>query len=386
MKILHVISSVDPKGGGVIAVVNQFALLHIELGHLVEICSLDSPNAEFVATSAIPVHALGPARLSYYYSDRLIPWLKIHSSQYDVVIVHGLWQFTSIAVWHVLRRSSTPYFVFPHGMLGPWFKQVYPWKHYKKWIYWLVAEYRVLRDAKSVIFTCEDERFLARDSFWLYSVRESVSGFGIAKVPIAKDVVQAGFLCRYPELANKRIVLFLGRIHEVKGCDMLIEAFAKVKSLHQGLHLVMAGPDQTEWVARLKAQALGLGIADRITWLGMVKDEVKWSAIYSAEVLCLPSHHENFGVVVVEALACGKPVLISDKVNIWRNIESEQSGFVDSDTVDGIVRNLGRWLALSKDEYILMANRAIETYENYFHIEQAAQQLLDIVSRARPCE
>ena len=76
---------------------------------------------------------------------------------FDAVIINGLWQYHSFGAWRALRGTATPYYVFPHGMLDPWFKRSFPLKHLKKWLYWPWAEYRVLRDARAVIFTCEAE-------------------------------------------------------------------------------------------------------------------------------------------------------------------------------------------------------------------------------------
>lgn len=125
------------------------------------------------------------------------------------------------------------------------------------------------------------------------------------------------FLDHFPQLDNKRLLLFLSRIHVKKGCDLLIEAFAEVAS-DDSLHLVIAGPDQIGWQADLQKQAKQLGIEQKITWTGMLSGDLKWGAFHATEAFLLPSHQENFGFVVAEALACEVPVLISNKVNIWQ--------------------------------------------------------------------
>jgi glycosyltransferase involved in cell wall biosynthesis len=379
MKILHVISSVDPKLGGPIEGVNQLSAAHRDMEVEVTICSLDEPDAEWVRNSKIEVHALGPSPALYGYNRRLVPWLREHASKYDAVIVNGLWQYTGFAVWRALAGTVTPYYVFTHGMLDPWFKHTYPLKHLKKWLYWPWAEYRVLRDARKVIFTCEDERLLARESFWLYKVDEAVTAFGVANPPVNADELASSFLAQFPQLQGKRIALYLSRIHVKKGCDLLIEAFAKIAQRDENLHLVMAGPDQTGWAPELKAQAEALGIAHRITWPGMLQGDMKWGAFYAAEVFCLPSHQENFGIVVAEALACGKPVLISNKVNIWREIDVDGAGFVADDTLAGTVANFERWLRLSPQEFQAMKARTTTCFANRFHVRRAAARLLEII-------
>jgi glycosyltransferase involved in cell wall biosynthesis len=380
LKILHVISSVDPKGGGPIEGVNQLCAVHRELGIEVAICSLDAPEAECLRYSKTKVYALGPVTGKYGYSSGLVPWLKAHAHEYDAVIVNGLWQYIGFAVWRALSGTNIPYFVFTHGMLDPWFKRTYPLKHLKKWLYWPWAEYRVLRDARAVIFTCEEERLLARQSFWLYHINEAVTAFGTSSPPNNSEELSRQFFSVHPQLQVKRLILFLSRIHEKKGCDLLLEAFAQVAKTNEHLHLVMVGPDQTNWTDTLKTQAKRLGISDNITWAGMLQGDMKWGAFYSSEVFCLPSHQENFGIVVAEALACGKPVLISNQVNIWREIEEDGAGFIDDDTVVGTVRNLERWLALDSEDYAAMSVRAENCFKSRFHIQRAAERLLEIIN------
>lgn len=379
MKLLHIISSLDPKCGGPIECVKQLSQAHYELDITVEICCLDTPGSKWLIDKHTKVYALGRVFNGYAYSDHLVPWLKTHAHKYDAIIVNGLWQYTSFAVWLAVAGTNTPYYVFPHGMLGPWFKHTYPFKHLKKWLYWPWAEYRVLRDARRVFFTCEEERLLAKKSFWLYQAKEAVTGFGITTPPTNCKKLISDFFAKYPKLQEKRIILFLGRIHKVKGCDILINAFSKLTNTTENLHLVMAGPDQIGWIPTLKKQAEIAGVEDKITWTGSLQGEIKWGAFYAAEVFCLPSHHENFGVVVAEALACGTPVLISNKVNIWREIKTANAGLVEEDTLEGTQHNLERWLSMSPQEFREMQVQTKICFSNHFHIHRAATRLLEII-------
>lgn len=381
MKILRVISSIDPQGGGPMEAARNIDSILIQLGHHVEVVCLDTPNSEFITDYPVKVHALGPSKGNYRYNKNLTPWLNINAVGFDAVIIDGLWQYHSFGTWRALSKKNIPYYVFTHGMLDPWFKKTYPLKHLKKWLYWPWAEYRVLRDAQAVLFTCEEEKILARESFTLYKANEVVTAFGTADAPTNGRQLARDFLNLRPELIKKRIILYLSRIHEKKGCDLLIEAFAKISTQDPTLHLIMAGPDQTGWSSTLKALAVQHGISNKISWTGMLSGDLKWGAFYAAEVFCLPSHQENFGIVVAEALACGKPVLISNKVNIWREIESCNAGFVDDDTIDGTVRNFQRWLALDKESYDVHTKCARECFTQHFLIQNATERLVDILRR-----
>jgi glycosyltransferase involved in cell wall biosynthesis len=380
MRLLRSIRSVNPAGGGPIEGIKQVALVLAALGHETEIVSLDSPEDAWVKECPVKVHAMGPVRSGYGYSSKLVPWLREHRREYDAVVVSGLWQYSGFGVWRALRGTDTPYFVFPHGMLDPWFKRAYPLKHLKKWLYWPWADYRMLRDARAVLFTSEEECRAARESFWLYRCNEVVVNYGIAAPTGDVEAQKEAVLARFPELAGKRAFVFLSRIHEKKGCDLLVRAFAKIARTDDSLRLVLAGPDQTGWSAALREIAQQLGIADRIVWTGMISGDLKRGMLHLAEAFVLPSHQENFGIAVAEALACGTPVLISNKVNIWREIESDRAGLVDEDDAPGTLRLLEKWLALSVQEKDAMRKTARETFQARFEVTRAAEALIGAIT------
>ena len=380
MKLLHVIHSTNPAGGGPIESLTQVARVMAEAGHSTEVLTLDDPSALWVRGFSFPVHAVGPGRTSYGYTPRLVSWLRENAANYDAVVVRGIWQYHSFGTWRALRESSTPYVVFTHGMLDPWFKKTYPVKHAKKWLYWPWAEYRVLRDAAAVLFTCEEEKLLARQSFWLYRCNEVAVSYGTSAPPDDTEIQKEAFFARYPELRNKRMALFLGRIHSKKGCDLLIEAFAKVLNKDPDWRLVIAGPDQMGWRAKLEAQARERRVSDSITWTGMIAGEVKYGALKAAEVFVLPSHQENFGIGVAEALACGTPVLISDQVNIWREVEGDGAGIVAKDDIDGTCALLNSWIALPNEQKSQMRRQARECFQRRFEIHRVAESLVRVLS------
>jgi len=350
------------------------------IGHQTEVATLDAPGESWGAGFGAPAHLLGPSAGFYGYSSRFAPWVRQHASDYDAIFVRGMWQYHSFGTWRALHGSKYKYFIFTHGMLDPWSKRRYPLKHIKKWLYWPWAEYRVLRDAQAVLFTSEDERMLARQSFWLYQCREAVVRYGTAAPSGDLEAQKQVFLARHPELRGKRLLLFMGRIHPKKGCDLLIEGFARVLGCDSNWRMVMAGPDQMGWQKRLIELARTVGVVGRICWTGMLTGDLKWGLLRSAEVLALPSHSENFGIVVAEALACGLPVLISNRVNIWREIVEDKAGLVASDTLEGTERLIRNWIDLSADDRSQMRERARQCFFDRFEIQQAASALVEVVS------
>jgi glycosyltransferase involved in cell wall biosynthesis len=379
MNLLYIIPSTDPRIGGPIEGIKQFTGVLTREGHTVEVACLDKPGEPWLNELPFKAYPLGPTKLSYRYAPKLVPWLRENKDRYDHVIVNGLWQYNGFGAWRVLHKTTPRYFVFTHGMLDPYFKKAYPLKHLKKCLYWRWADYRVLRDAAGVCFTCEEERILARQSFKNYKAHELVINYGTSKPAGDPDAQRSAFLAKHPEVAGKRVLIFLSRIHPKKGCDLLIEAFADVAPRDPALHLVMAGPDKVGWQATLEETAKRLGVADRITWTGMLTGDLKWGAYRSAEAFVLPSHQENFGIVVVEAMACGVPVLISNKVNIWREIEEDGGGMIGDDTQEGTTEVLRKWVSLPEAERVEFGRRAERSFERRFDIAQAARNLVNAI-------
>jgi glycosyltransferase involved in cell wall biosynthesis len=298
-------------------------------------------------------------------------WLHGNASRFDGIVMNGIWVFPDVAVRSAARRSGRPYAVFPHGALDPWFNKKYPLKHIKKILYW-PFQYPVLRDARAVLFTTATERDLASTSFRPNRWNSLPVSYGISE-PEGNPALQIKtFLNSVPQLRGRRYLLFMSRLHEKKGCDLLLHAFTRLASEFPQVDLVMAGPDQVGLQAKLQQIATERGLADRVHWPGMLTGDHKWGALRAAEAFVLPSHQENFGIVVAESLAAGRPVLISNQVNIWPDIQADGAGLVDDDTLAGTEGLLRRWLQLPKNERDAIAARAWPTFASRYSMKNAA--------------
>ena len=145
------------------------------------------------------------------------------------------------------------------------------------------------------------------------------------------------------------------------------------------LHLVIAGPDQCGLQASLEQQAARSGIANRVLWPGMLSGDLKWGAFRTAELFCLLSHQENFGVVVAESLACGLPVAITEPVNISNEVAAAGAGIVHSDTVTGTIEALQTWLKLSPTDKVQMGQRGLKLFQNKFDFAAVARNLIPVL-------
>jgi glycosyltransferase involved in cell wall biosynthesis len=377
MRILHIVGSINPAAGGPTEAIRM--IIHYRPpGYEAEVVTLDDPNAPFLKDFPFEVHALGKEKKSWY-SSKLIPWLKANRHRFDGVLVHGLWEFTGLAALLAVKGHK-PYMVFTHGMLDPYFKRRFPMKHFKKWLYWVPVQYWVLRCAERVLFTTAIERDLASQSFWLWQWKPMVVSYGAD--PQVRDLEQLKpvFYDVCPALNagqnGERFLLFLGRIDPKKGCDLLLKAFARVAPHYPQVHLVMAGPSAWRWREELQAITDSAGVSERVHWPGMLRGDVKWGAFAACDAFILPSHQENFGIAVAEALACGRPVLISDQVNIAPEIAADHCGFVESDTVEGTTRLLERWLSLTAEEGATMSANAFTTFANRYDMRRNSAYIL----------
>jgi glycosyltransferase involved in cell wall biosynthesis len=374
MKLLHVIAGTDPESGGPIEAILRISEVLIREGHQVAILSLEDELEIATRRFPFPISGLGHGTRPYRYNTLLKPWLKENARDFDAVVLHGLWNYTSFGSWRALNNSSTPYFIFAHGMMDPWFRQQYPLKHIAKQIFWILAEGRVMRDAKAVFFTCQEERVRASNVFKGHQYREQVVRFGTADPEGDPEIQRNALISSFPDLCNRRFLLFLSRIHPKKGCDLMIKAFAElVSELPNDLDLVIAGPDQVSWVPELKSLARKLSVEKRIHWPGMLRGDAKWGAFRAAQAMLLPSHQENFGFVVAEAMACSTPVLISNKVNIWREVEASRAGLVQPDTLEGTRRLIQGFFELPVTDRTCMSMNARAGFLKYFDIEVTAR-------------
>lgn len=379
MNILHAINSTNPAGGGPIESIVQADRALRPRGHESEIVCLDAPGAPWLKAAPLTTHATGPVFSRYRYSPRFAPWIRANATRFDCVIVHGIWLYPSLGTRRALRETATPFFIYTHGMLDPAFRSLFPVKHAAKALWWKLAEHRAVRDARAVFFTCEEERRLAHASFKPLACNEAIVPYCVGEPPGEPVSQKEAFVSRFPGLRDKRIVLFLSRIHPKKGCDTLLRAFATVAADFPDAHLVVAGPDSVGWAAQLKDEAARLGVGDRITWTGMLTGDLKWGAFRCADVFALPSHQENFGIAVVEALACGVPVAISDRINIWREIEEDGAGVVHAPDAAGTANALRA--ALGRSDADKMRRDARSCFERRFRADSAAENLLNVLHR-----
>jgi len=383
MRILRVIPSMDPKQGGPCQGIRNSIPAQKKLGIENEVLSFDAPESEFINNENFQIHAIGPSRGPYSFCPKLKPWLESNMERFDVIIVHGLWQYTSYGTFKIwknlkLKDHKVPrFYVMPHGMLDPYFQRAKSrrLKAIRNWFFWKLVEGKVVNRVDGVLFTCEEELLLARETFTPYKPKAEINvGYGIQLPPLFRHDFKNAFLGKCSKLENKPYWLFLSRIHPKKGVDLLLNAYLRLEKMNKNIPaLVIAGPGlETAYGQELQKKAN----ESLVYFPGMLDVAKKWGAFYGCQAFILPSHQENFGIAVVEAMACKKPVLISNQVNIWREIKNGKGGVIYADTEKGMYETLKKWLNKSEFEQQEMGENAAKIFEENYTNEKAAIKMV----------
>lgn len=349
MKILHVIANLAPRYGGPPKACMDMAAAMAARGHKVDIFTTDQDG-----TGRMDVDTVNPVNIRdvnvYYFrstvrrvwpfSWRLTDALRLHVKDYDLVHIHSLYLSHGSIAAHYCRQHNIPYVIRPHGTLDPFLRSRHS---LRKSIYEMLVEQRNMREAAAMHFTAEEERELA--SPYIGRARSFVLPLGLDLVDYSELPHAGTFRTAFPEVGDRKIVLHLGRLNFKKGLDILIEAFNRVLQEHSDVHLVLAGPDDDGYGLDVKQWIMERGLDDRTTFTGMLQGKLKLGLLRDAAVFVLPSYTENFGIAVVEAMACGLPVVISNKVNIWREVETGSAGFVTDAVVEPFASMLSHVLS-----------------------------------------
>lgn len=394
MKVLHIISSIDPKNGGVSTALGLIADGLSDFGFTSEVVTIDSPDASFLLdlSHKYTITAIGPSKTAWLYTPNLLPWLLDNLGKFDFVVIHGLWLYHTYAITRAMKQLSKlgntetmqlpKVYVMPHGMLDPYFQKAKErrLKAIRNWILWHLVEHKAINNASGLFFTCEMEKILARQTFKQYYPKsEEVVGLGIeAPQPYCASMKNAFERKLGKPLEN--YWLFFSRVHEKKGIDILLKAYLSLRQTHFNVPpLVIAGPGlETDFGQSILEMAKG---QSDIYFTGMLEGDTKWGALYGCELFILPSHQENFGIAIVEALACSKPVAITNKVNIWQEVKHNGGGMIINDDFDSLLEALKKWLGYDYSEKLVNSEMAYQSYFQNFTISGMSEKMNFVFKR-----
>lgn len=347
-KILHIVPSYYPafKYGGPIESVRELnkALFRkgIEIDVLTTNAGLENGNNyvknEWIYDEGVKIKYLPAYFYEHFtFSPQLMIDSIIAAKNYDLVHITAFWNFPVLAGSLASLMSKKPYIISPRGVLHKDAINMKS-KNIKKLYYFLVASH-YLSKANAIHFTTVDEEINLAKFIKLKSKSVIVpNGLDLSRF---NNLPSCGlFKEKYPILQGKKILLFLGRINKQKGINLLIEAFDLLSKNYKDLYLVIAGPDNDNYCNEVKSFLRKKDLIERVVFTGLLKEDEKYSAYLDSDIFVLPSYFENFGMSVVEAMACGLPVVISNKVGISEDVRKDNAGVVVDLNVESLVNGI----------------------------------------------
>ncbi len=334
MKVLHVIPTMSTRYGGPAFFVKDIARFQALSGLKVSVFTTNTDYPRGILNVPLDAPEIVDGANFYYFAVQIRPMLvslkmayKLIRTlkNYDIVHIHGLYRFPSTFAAFLSRKYKIPYIIKPHGSLNPFLYKQSAYNLFAKRAYEKLFELPNLNHATAIHFTSDKEK--ENTSFLNLRSPGFVASNGIDWTKYTK-LPPRGKIRKRLGLNDEPIILFLGRINFKKGLDILIKAFAHIVRLFPQAVLVIAGPDNEGFGAKVKRIIEELGLAPKIFWLGMLYDNEVREAYVDADIFVLSSYTENFGLAVVEAMACGLPVVISDQVNIYDDIRRSMAGKV----------------------------------------------------------
>jgi glycosyltransferase involved in cell wall biosynthesis len=320
MRVLHVLQSLHPRFGGPPAVVLRLASSQANLGTHVGLLSYQIsdesdtvsrsislvPNISMVERFDLPIES---GWISRALASNIGTWIARNAHNWDVVHLHNIWDPAVRAGASAARRAGLNYVITPHGSLDPWAMRQKPLKRAKK-LAALAMQMRSLLDGSMFLHVLNEDERVGLAELGLRARTEVVAN-GILLEELSDLPPRGSFRKQVPDLGDAPFILFLSRIHQKKGLDILVDAFAPICATHSDLKLVVAGPDDGA-LERNRERARQLAVHDRVHFVGPLYGREKYAALIDASVFCLPSRMEGFSIAILEALACSCPVVISE--------------------------------------------------------------------------
>ncbi len=383
MRILQVISDLHPRNGGPPMVVVGAAVALANRGHDVTIAARILKGDEVEVKTAWPSLQKSTVKLELYQSSApnfllssrdFIATLEERFGDFDVVHFHGLWETMMPSAGRILKRNHIPYLISAHGMLDKWARNRSRWK--KLLALYLLGARNFLDHASAIVYGTESEKNEAADLLIRGTARVIPNGISFGQFKLADPNKRKELHQRFPKM-NKwnRTLLFYARIHPKKGLDILIDAFLNIADHYPSAGLFIAGISQdADYEANLRKQVKDSGFDDRIVFTNELTGNAGKIALSAADVFVLPSHGEGFSMAILEAMATGLPVLISDKCH-FDEIQAANAGWVVRPDVEALSQAIREVLAV--DPLLLqdMGKTARHYAETRYSWESVAAQL-----------
>jgi glycosyltransferase involved in cell wall biosynthesis len=312
----------------------------------------------------------------YNFSPALFKKLSKEIKNYDLIHITAVWNFPVFIGAYLSRKSKIPYIISPIGTLDP---HVVKNKSYivKKLYYNLISK-RDLKKASLIHYTTEYEKHKTEKYFKIKN-KGVVIPRGIEFEEFEKENKNLIFE-KIPYLKNKKYILFLSRINWKKGLDILIPAFHKISKDFKDIYLVITGPDNEGYGKKVRKWVKDYELEKRVIFTGPLYGEEKISILKNSEIFVLSSYSENFGMAVVEAMACGIPVLISDRVGIYKEVKRYNAGIITQTNEESVYKGIKTFLE-NRSLAQKISGNAKRLVKDYYDINKVAEKMIKIYEK-----
>jgi glycosyltransferase involved in cell wall biosynthesis len=374
--VIHTVSSIaDNMGGPSIFIKSLCENLAIR-GLKIIVCTQNDKDVSGESVN-IEKDLVGIKYIPYkkilHHLFELIDFKKILSeNNFDLVHSHGLWSGANIASSIIARKQNIGHLITIHGMLKPRALCQSRWK--KKLAGW-ICQNKSLHDAVCLHATALQEY----ESIRIYGLTNPVAiiPIGIEVQDYSCDLDRSQIDMRWPEVQGKHILLFLSRIHPIKGLLNLIKAWSRLKKIHRDWHLIIAGPDEDNHLVQVQMLINKTGVLNSVTFTGPVYGDLKKNLYAACDVFVLPTFSENFGIVIPEALASGKPV-ITTKGTPWQELQTYRCGWWIDIGIEPLEAAMKEALNLSDKQRQEMGLRGRKLIEKNYSWPQIAVEMVDV--------
>ena len=368
---VNVVTHLDARFGGLSAVVPRLAsAVAVTTGIKVSVAAFCEPDEVYSSPDGteLSITRWPMSRLTWF-KGHLTREFREHLKCADGIHIHGLWEQSTTAAAHAARALRKPYVLSAHGMLESWALNN---KRIKKVIYASLTERRNIQGAACLHALTRAEA----EDYRRFGVTSPIAVIPNG-VEIPEDIDSELFLSTFPLLRGKRIVLFLGRIHFKKGLDVLIEAWAILARKWPESHLVLAGPDFEGTRARIEALVAERGLDESVLFTGMLRDEIKWSALAAAQCFVLPSYSEGLSVSALEAMGAGLPVVVTEQCNL-PDVAKFETGWTIKPVADQIAASLREFLQNSQNVNRQIGNRGRLLVSKRYNWSLVAKEMSEV--------